>query len=132
MKKTMMSIMMAAFLMFAFSINSYSQKKVTKQVTSTAVDKSRGSNPNIKGGAPTADVAAAKSRGTCSVNFDSYSPLYIEVYVDGYYKGTVSPYGSMKVYVGEGYTTIYCVSSGGSREWNAAGDCREAYTYTLR
>ncbi len=132
MKKTMISFLMAAFVMFAFTTNSYAQKKVRKDVTSTSVDKSRGSNPNIKEGMPTEDVAATKSRGNCSVYFDSYSALYIQVYVDGYYKGTISPYGSMKVSVGDGYTTIYCVSAGGTREWNASGDCREAYTYTLR
>lgn len=132
MKKTIISSFVAVCVLLAFSTNTYAQKKVTKEVTSTAVEKNRGSNPKIKGDVPTTDKATAKSRGTCSIYFDSYSPLYIKVYVDGYYQGTVSPYGSMRVSPGNGYTTIYCISTGGTREWSADGDCRESYTYTLR
>lgn len=123
---------MIAFMAVAFtSINASAQKKV--DVKSTAAVKTRGANPNIKKDAPTTDVAVAKARGgACSVKFDNYTGLYIKVYVDGYYKGTLDAWGSGTVTVSGGYTKIYCVSVGGTREWNASGDCQGGYIYSLR
>ena len=126
--------------MFAFitvvsvtSANAQTKKKVSVDVKAKAATKSRGANPHIKSEAPTTDKAVAKSRGAdCSVNFDNYTGLYVKVYVDGYYKGTVAPYSNGTVTVGEGYTTIYCVSTGGTQEWNASGNCEGSYTYKLR
>ncbi len=58
----------------------------------------------------------------------------MKIYVDGNFKGVVSPYGSGTVVVGAGYTTIYCISSGGTTEWSSAGGCGndEVYRYELR
>jgi hypothetical protein len=130
--KNLIVCAMFAFVSLAFSSTTvFAQKKV--EVKSTAAVKSRGANPKIKGDAPTTDVAVAKSRGAaCVVKFDNYTGLYVKVYVDGYYKGTVSPWSDGTVSVGDGYTTIYCVSAGGTREWNASGDCRTSYVYTLK
>lgn len=124
---------MIAFMAVAFSAtNALAQKKV--EVKSTSAVKTRGANPKIKMDAPTSDAKpVVKSRGAaCSVKFDNYTGLYIKVYVDGYYKGTLDAWGAGTVTVGNGYTTIYCVSAGGTREWNASGDCSTSYTYTLR
>ncbi|TCC91563.1 hypothetical protein EZ428_07305 [Pedobacter frigiditerrae] len=124
---------MIAFMAVAFSSTSaFAQKTV--EVKSTAAVKSRGANPKIKVDAQASDAKpVVKSRGAaCSVKFDNYTGLYVKVYVDGYYKGTVSPWSAGTVTVGDGYTTIYCVSAGGTREWNASGDCRTSYVYTLK
>jgi len=131
MKKTILGIMVAGFMMLAFSTTSSAQKKVAVRVESKAVDANRGANPHIKGEAPTTDKAEAKSRGTCSVYFDNYSGLYVKVYVDGYYRGTLSPYGAFTVNVADGYTEIYCISTGGTRDWEANGNCSGRYTYSL-
>ena len=48
------------------------------------------------------------------------------------FKGTLAPWDDGYVTVGSGYTRVYCVSTGGSREWNASGDCRENYYYKLQ
>ena len=126
---------MIAFMAVAFStMDASAQKKV--DVTSTAVPKTRGKgvNPNIKVDAPTSDEKpVAKSRGAaCTVKFDNYTGLYIKVYVDGNYKGTLDAWGAGTVTVAGGYTKIYAVSVGGTREWNASGNCEGGYTYTLR
>lgn len=126
---------MIAFMAVAFSSSSaFAQKKTVVDVKSTAAVKTRGANPKIKVDAPTSDdKPVVKTRGAaCSVKFDNYTGLYIKVYVDGYYKGTLDAYGSGTVTVGSGYTTIYCVSAGGTREWNASGNCDGGYTYSLR
>jgi ABC-type phosphate/phosphonate transport system substrate-binding protein len=131
--KNLIVCAMIAFMAVAFSsINASAQKKV--DVKSTVAVKTRGANPNIKMDAPTTDAKpVAKARGAaCTVKFDNYTGLYIKVYVDGYYKGTLDAWGSGTVTVAGGYTKIYCVSAGGTREWNASGDCQGGYTYSLR
>ncbi len=135
MKKTILYALATLFLVAAVSNVTYAQAKKKKKVElkSKTVEANRGENPNIKSGPPTEDNEEKKSRAAaCTVYFDNYTGLYINVYVDGNYKGQLSPYGSGTVSVGDGYTTIYCVSAGGTREWNASGDCRESYTYSLR
>ncbi|RZL35965.1 MAG: hypothetical protein EOO96_07955 [Pedobacter sp.] len=131
--KNLIVCAMIAFMAVAFSSTSaFAQKKV--DVKSTAVAKSRGANPNIKVDAPTSDAKpVVKSRGTtCSVKFDNFTGLYIKVYVDGYYKGTLDAWGAGTVTVASGYTTIYAVSVGGTREWKASGECSTSYVYSLR
>ncbi|MGB5030323.1 MAG: hypothetical protein WBO38_17610 [Chitinophagaceae bacterium] len=131
MKKLILSTIAAGFMLLAFSATASAQKKINVKVESKAVDANRGSNPKIKSEAPTTDVVEAKSRSTCSVYFDNYSGLYVKVYVDGYYRGTLSPYGSFTVNVADGYTEIYCISTGGTRDWSASGNCTGRYIYSL-
>lgn len=113
-------------------------KKPEKNVTvqGKAVAKTRGANPNIKNDEPTVDKPVprpAASRGVaCQVHFDNYTGLYIKIYVDGDFKGTLAPWDDGYVTVGSGYTRIYCISTGGTREWNASGNCDGEYRYTLR
>jgi len=131
--KNLIVCAMIAFMAVAFSsMDAAAQKKV--DVKSTAVSKSRGANPNIKSEAPTSDAKpVVKARGAdCKVKFDNYTGLYIKIYVDGYYRGTLDAWGDGTVTVSGGYTKIYCISTGGSREWNASGNCEGNYTYTLR
>lgn len=115
------------------SVDALAQRNV--EVKSTAVPKANGTrNPNIKADAPTSDARpVAKVRGeSCVVKFDNHSGLFIKVYVDGNYKGTLDAWGAGTVTVAGGYTKIYCISAGGTKEWNASGDCEGRYTYTLR
>ncbi|RYC66878.1 hypothetical protein [Spirosoma sordidisoli] len=131
-------VFIACLLIALVGTTTVAQDKPDKNVTVTgkAVPKTRGANPNIKKDVPTTDVPVprpAKTRGAlCRVKFDNYTGLYIKIYVDGDYKGTLAPWDDGTVTVGSGYTTIYCVSTGGTREWSASGDCRENYVYTLR
>lgn len=101
------------------------KKQVIKEVTAVKVEKSRGANPNIKTDAPTTDVPVAKQRGNCSIYFDNFTPYIVKVYVDGNYKGTVDAWGGGWVTVGNGYTTVYCVTAGGTYEWTAKGECSD-------
>jgi hypothetical protein len=131
MKKAIYVVLVAVSMTLAFSTTASAQKKIEVKVESKAVEANRGANAHIKSGAPTSDKAESKSRGTCSVYFSNYTGLYVNVYVDGYYKGQLSPYGAGTVSVGDGYTTIYCLSAGGTKEWSASGNCTGAYTYKL-
>jgi len=128
-------ILIIAVIATAFihgSTFSQTKKTINKTVTSKAYQAARGQDPNIKSEAPTEDKKLEKSRGayTCTIYFDNYSGLYVNVYVDGDFMGTVSPYGSLTVYA-TNYTTIYCVSAGGTRYWSDSGDCQGYYHYKL-
>lgn len=130
MKKTILGIFAAGCMLLAFSTTSSAQKAVTVKVQQQKVAANRGSNPNIKSGAPTTDNPQSKSRGSCKILFTNYTGYYINVYVDGHYQGQLSPYGSGTVLVGSGYTSIYGLSAGGTIEWpTKAGNCAGFYTY---
>ena len=85
----------------------------------------------IKTDRPMADVKVLKSKTHCSVYFNNYSGLYVNVYMDGIFWGTVSPYGGMTVAPGHGYSTIYCESAGGLWNWSASGECSTPYEFDL-
>ncbi|MEP6701064.1 MAG: hypothetical protein ABJA85_07105, partial [Bacteroidota bacterium] len=91
MKKTILSVFAACCMMVAFSTTSMAQPKKNVKVYAKTVAANRGVSPHIKVDMPTTDVKASRARGTCSVYFDNYSGLYVKVYVDGYYMGTLSP-----------------------------------------
>jgi hypothetical protein len=131
MKKSILGIFAAACMLLAFSTTSNAQKSIKRDVKASVVESNRGSNPNIKSQAPTSDTEEAKSRGTCSIYFSNYTGYYINIYVDGYYRGQLAPWGGGTVNVGDGYTSIYCLSAGGTREWSDAGNCSGSYTFRL-
>lgn len=135
MKKITLSIFMLLAVLFTTALSSQAQTKktITKDVVAKVVEASRGANPNIKTEAPTTDNPVEKSRGSvCTLTFDNYTGYVIKVYVDGNYKGTVSEYGKGTVTVGAGYTTMYCITAGGTREWSDYGDCSASYVYKLK
>ncbi len=119
--------------MFALTAT-YAQAKKNVSVAKNKVEATRGENKNIKSDVPSTDVEAAKpskTRGTCTVAFTNNTGYYVKIYLDGTYKGTLSPYESGSVTVYSGYTTIYCITTGGTYDWSAAGNCEGTYTYAL-
>jgi hypothetical protein len=81
--------------------------------------RSEGADPNIKSDKQTNDPTdkteapeakgGPRSRGGsgCRVQLDNRTRYIIKVYVDGYYRGTMSPYGDSYVYVAPGETKVY-------------------------
>ncbi|MCX6189697.1 MAG: hypothetical protein NTW54_08880 [Bacteroidetes bacterium] len=130
MKKVFLTLVIAMFALTA----TYAQGKKDVAVTKKKVEATRGANTNIKVDVPSTDVEApkpSKTRGTCTVAFTNNTGYYVKVYLDGTYKGTLSPYESGSVTVYSGYTTIYCITTGGTYDWSAAGNCEGTYTYAL-
>jgi hypothetical protein len=112
----------------------FAQDKKPVSVSKNKVESMRGTNPNIKSEAPSTDVEMAKpskSRGSCTIGFVNNTGYYVKVYVDGTYKGTLAPYESGSVTVYDGYTSIYCITTGGTYDWKASGQCTGTYTFTL-
>ena len=132
MKKSITGMLAVICMMVVFSSTAQAQKKISRAVHAKTVDISRSNNPNIKTEAPTTDEAIPKARGAaCNINFSNYTGYYVNVYVDGYYRGQVSPWGGGTVTVGGGYTAIYCITAGRTLEWSDAGNCTGAYTFKL-
>jgi hypothetical protein len=130
MKKVFLTFVIA---IFAIAVTN-AQPKKDMAVAKKKVDATRGANPNIKSEAPSTDVEApkpSKTRGSCTVQFNNNTGYYVKVYVDGTYKGTLSPYEAGTVTVYSGYTTIYCITTGGTYDWTASGNCEGTYTYNL-
>jgi hypothetical protein len=87
-------------------------KSKTIELTSTRVEKgtAKGSDANIKKdemandptakrGAPPTKGGKARGAGGCRVQFDNSTDLYIKVYVDGFFRGTMGPWDDSYVYV---------------------------------
>ncbi|SHG20642.1 hypothetical protein SAMN05443549_102426 [Flavobacterium fluvii] len=137
----MKKLLLVAVLFLGVSLTSFAQQKAKKEVTITAkkVAKTRGQNPNIKKDfvcdAPDVPVAKPeKSRGAgdnCDLKFDNWTGYDVKVYVDGYFKGWVLAWSNGSVTVGGGYTTVYCITAGGTLEWSDKGNCEASYTYKL-
>src|SRR5438552_4158314 len=122
MKKVLVTVVFA-LLCFTFS---FAQTPMKKDVMKQKVTAMRGANPKIKMDAPTIDKEMAKpsaTRGSCAIAFSNSTGYYVKIYVDGNYKGTLAPYESGTVTVYSGYTTIYCITTGGTYDWSAAGNC---------
>jgi hypothetical protein len=130
MKKVLLTL---AIAILAFIIT-FAQVKKTVNIAMKKTENMRGANPNIKVDVPTVDVEMAKpskTRDSCTIAFINNTGYYINIYVEGYYKGTLGPWEKVAVTVNSGYTNIYCMTINGAGDWSASGDCKGNYTYNL-
>jgi hypothetical protein len=85
-------------------------------------------DPNAQFAAPT-KKGGAKTRGGgyCEVRFDNRSQWFVKLYIDGTYRGTLSPYGDSVGYTMPGETTVYAradFDDGSYYYWGPKGyDC---------
>jgi hypothetical protein len=84
-------------------------------------------------GKTTRGGSAAASGQIC---VDSRVDLYVRIYVDGTYVGTVSPWGDSCGYYGEGEHRLYAralFSDGSSTSWGpVTGDASTGFKWTIR
>lgn len=141
--KKIIFLSLAALFIMASSTNTFAQKNaIVKSPTAQKVEKSRGGdNPNITTPRPTTDVLtvpAPSSRGGdasrgayCDIKFENWTGYYIDIYVDGTYQGTVSPWQDYYAYEYSGYKSIYCETVGGTYYWSDNGNCDGEYTFKM-
>ena len=130
------------------SSNAYAQKG-TKMKKGNVVDSKgvrsaggeKGADPNIKSTDLTRNDAAAKGSGArgaavCGVFWDNYTNLYIKVFVDGEYEGTVAPMGELQTYAIAGGTRLYAradYTDGSSVYWGPdTFSCNAGTNYTRK
>lgn len=123
MKKTVLIALVALFVT-ALSFNANAQGGGRNKVELKGQDvTTRGANPEVKADRPTSDAAAPRGSGseTCYVYLHNYTSYSIDIYVDGYWEGTLGAYDDAYVSTGSGYTTMYGWSVGRTREWKFSG-----------
>jgi|SRR5690606_27860990 len=134
MKKAIFVFAMVLGLGTVANAQSFSKDEIV-EIKPTKVAATRGENPEIKSEKPTTDEVKKeekKARGsyTCDLKLENWSDYCIDVYVDGYYKCTMSSKTYMYVVVDLGYSSIYGKSCGGTMEWSQKGiSCSDRYTY---
>ena len=110
------------------------QKKNTLTSRASAGRGASTSDQNIKNATATntrgAKVAAPVKKGgvrtrggadLCPLHVDNRTGLYVDLYTDGNYRGTVSPYGDLEGYVGCGSTVFYARASYGDGTYDYWG-----------
>lgn len=135
MKRILFIITTLCLLAGSFTTMAQPPKKQKVMVARHVDEARKAKNPNIKSEAPAADAEMAKpslTRGSCTVTFTNSTGYYVKVYVDGNYKGTIAPYDNGNVTVYSGYTTVYCITTGGTYDWSAQGDCSGTYVFDIR
>jgi len=134
MKKSF-SIVFSCLFFALMSVNANAQNAPKKSIDlkSTEIAPSRGANPNIISDRGNSDeVSRGSGVYTCWVYFHNYTGYTIDIYVDGYYEGTLGAYADAYITTGDGYTTVYGRSIGQTREWNFSGaDCDESSHYNF-
>lgn len=137
-----MSKAILVLIAFCFSLGALyaqgDQKKehVVKDVVATKIQGERGKD-KIKSDVPTTDVAAPTNDGCggcydCMLVFDNYTGYWINVYVDGVFKGIIEPYGTGNVRVVADWTSWYCETAGSTLSWEDKGDCSAEWWIKLR
>ena len=72
------------------------------------ITKARAPNtPGTQEPAPAARGGDATRGSSCTVKVENHTGLYIDVYLDRVYRGTVGPWGDFYRYVGCGETRMY-------------------------
>ncbi|MCW5908340.1 MAG: hypothetical protein KIS94_10795 [Chitinophagales bacterium] len=131
MKRTVLFATMALlFTVFATNVNA--QEGNRKRIDLKAQDlKESGANPEVKADRPATDAPKTGTRGsgpgTCYAYLHNYTSYTIDIYVDGYWEGTLSAWGDAYVATGTGYTTMYGRSIGKTKEWKFNGATCNSY-----
>jgi hypothetical protein len=140
MKKLFLAAALVAAVLVTVSAHAADAKKGGKKVDLKA-QTARGDaqDPNIKSGPPKANSAnaplPAESRGGCTVHIDNRTGWYIQVYLDGDYRGVVGPFGDAYGAVISGPTNIYAraeFDDNSVRTWGPQNVfCPDQGNYTL-
>ncbi|MFH0892793.1 MAG: hypothetical protein V2A54_00010 [Bacteroidota bacterium] len=142
--KKLLLIVLVAFTAQAFVNKAQAQTdRKVMVVKSVDVEKTRGANPNIKtavkapnsdNGVKPSNVKKGNAEGTtdCEIAFDNYTNFFVDVYVDGSYKGTIGDWGTLYINASSGYKSVYCISSGGTKEWKVDGSCEGNFLWKLQ
>jgi len=114
-------ILMAAITVAAAPVTHAQQPKGKTEETKSTTARSRGADENIKTAKPTtnsenanvpapANKAPGRSKGASAVAtvvLDNSTPWYIDIYIDGSYRGTMGPWGDSYAYALAGNTRLY-------------------------
>ncbi len=132
-------LIFALVTLFVASVSAQGQKqKKVIETKGVKIEATRGADANIKTEKPVGEVIIAKDRGPvygdnyCDVNLENHSGYYIDIYIDGSYRGTIGPWEAKVSWAIPGKTTLYGKSTGGTVSWGPQQvDCGYIYTWGL-
>lgn len=133
MKKYLFIAMAVVGLTFAASTEASAQKAPTKKVA--VYGKKSTSDGSMS--APTTDEPRAKKdkkRGSCYVWFDNYTGYYVDIWVEGYYQGRLSPYATsvrIDVWTPGNWTKWTARTAGGTYSWSNDSYCNDSRQFTI-
>lgn len=142
--RMLFSVLFVAFFSFlnVSNINAQDKDKTIKEIKSKDVIKTRNYNPHIQVLVPKSDddpTPAPNKKGgenddaaiEYEVIIDNFTGFYVEVYIDGVYKGTIGDWGTLNISVNEAYKKVYCITTGGTKDWLITGEFEEDYIWKL-
>jgi hypothetical protein len=94
-------------------------------------DAEKKGNPATRKNRPAAKGGDAKRAALPVFHIDNRTDQYIDIYLDGYFEGTVGPYGDMYRYVDVGSHRVYAQGDEGG-EWGPAVYRVGSRGYSLR
>lgn len=131
----------AIFSISATQMQAQDKDKTVKEIKSKEVIKTRNINPHIENTVPLSDEntkpAPMKKGGEASqvaeyeVIVDNFTGYFIEVYIDGTYKGTISDWGTITITMDKAYEKLYCITTGGTKDWLVTGSFSEDLVWKL-
>jgi hypothetical protein len=136
-KITMYSLIVVAMVTISsLSIHAQEADRSVISIKSKDVEKTRGGNPNIKVQVPKIDEKPLPAilpdvAGSFTVRFENATGFFVEVYLDGVYSGTVGAWGKLVVPADKAFDKVYCITTGGSRDWYAKGKQKDDVSFKL-
>src|SRR5206468_12358220 len=133
-KIALLTVCMLFFAAVFNQVDAQSRKQVELKSTARTAT---GANTNIKKDKPTTDepVKGKNSRGSgpwlCYVYLHNYTGYTVDIYLDGSYEGTLGAYADNYVSTGNGWTSVYGISAGKTKEWSGSGDCESTYDFNF-
>jgi hypothetical protein len=145
------SLGLALAIAFGMSVTADMQQTERKpdQTSQKETGRGTGADPNIKsdvgenekgkeGQPPGPEWKTGekpRGQGLCVVLFDNYTRLWVKVYVDGSYAGTIRPLGELATYAVAGPTVLYARADyrgGGFDSWGPARvSCTTSFVWRL-
>ncbi|MBN1198892.1 MAG: hypothetical protein JXA23_06040 [Bacteroidales bacterium] len=141
MKKIISMVVLITIFLMSSTVLSYAQEKQTKVIEEKSAVKTRGEAPvqitPKMTNTPGQPAKEDKSRGDvypgyCDVVIDNWTGWYIDIYIDGSYRGQIKPWDKRVTWAIPGNTKLYAEAPGTSFYWGPRMvDCGYQHTWKL-
>ena len=131
--KKLMFIAIAIFTMVAIQTEANAQAAPAKKVN---VIGSETNTTGVEMSLPAEDkkLEKQKDRGSCDVWFDNFTGYYVDIWVEGYYQGRLSPYATsvrIDVWTPGNWTKWTAQTAGKTYYWSNDSYCNDNRAFTI-
>ena len=144
MKKLTLILALATIFVAGTITSTVAQTKQKKTIETVAKEKKAGEKiiditkakgTNVQGQPATEDKSKGDVYGAdyCDVTIDNWTGYYLDIYIDGSYRGTVAPYDKRVTWAIPGSTKLYAEAQGTTYYWGPyTFDCSWEYSWKLK